>query len=106
VGRVETHEAATASIAVAAVEPPRRFAFRWGHPDGVEAREDNSLLVEFTLAPEGERTLFRVVETGPVEIGWPEEQKAKYPAQHREGRGIHLRNLRDYAGAQPPAAPL
>jgi uncharacterized protein YndB with AHSA1/START domain len=100
-----THEATTASIAVATVEPPRRFAFRWGHPDGGEAREGNSLLVEFTLAPEGERTLFRIVETGLVEIGWPEEQKAKYAAQNREGWGIHLGNLRDHATAHPPAAP-
>src|SRR2546421_12905677 len=53
-----------ARISVVTVAPPRTFSFRWAHPEGVEARKDNSVLVEFTLLPDGEDTPLRVVETG------------------------------------------
>ena len=68
------------------VEPPRRFAFRWGHPDGEAPVPGNSVLVEFTLTPEGtERTRLRVSETGLDGIGWPEAQKTSYAEDHRNG---------------------
>ena len=47
----------TARARVEAVEPPRRFAYRWFHyshaDDGGEHTPANSTLVEFTLTPEG-----------------------------------------------------
>jgi uncharacterized protein YndB with AHSA1/START domain len=67
----------TVALVVEAVEPPHRFAFRWGHPEGVAPVVGNSLLVEFTLIRQGaDRTLVRVVETGLAETGWPDERQA------------------------------
>src|SRR5579863_8247088 len=48
-------------VVVEAVEPPARFSFRWNWPAGEEPETGNSMLVEFTLIPEGdERTRLRV----------------------------------------------
>ncbi len=99
-GRART-QPTTAHISVQTVEPPHTFAFRWAHPVGAEARKDNSLLVEFTLAPEGENTRLRVVETGLDEIEWSDEQKSTYADEHNSGWGTHLPNLRAYASRQP-----
>src|ERR1700722_4695362 len=56
---------------VEAVEPPPRFAFRWNHPRDEEPAVGNSMLVEFTLRPEGdERTRLRVVESGHELPDW------------------------------------
>ena len=52
---------------VVAVEPPRRFAFRWrpfGGFDGVPILEGPNTLVEFTLHEHAEGTLLRLVESG------------------------------------------
>jgi len=58
----------TARARVEAVEPPRRFAYRWFHyshtDDGGEHTPGNSTLVEFTLTPDGTATRLRVVESG------------------------------------------
>jgi uncharacterized protein YndB with AHSA1/START domain len=43
-------------VVVETVDPPTRFSFRWNHPAGEEPAAENSLLVEFILAGEGERT--------------------------------------------------
>ncbi len=43
----------TFNVTVQSVEPPRSWAYRWNHPDGAEASERNSTLVEFTLEAEG-----------------------------------------------------
>ncbi len=75
-----------APLVVTTVDPPRHFAFRWGHPDGETPVPGNSVLVEFTLSPEGsERTRLRVSETGLEGISWSEEQKASYAEDHRNG---------------------
>jgi uncharacterized protein YndB with AHSA1/START domain len=51
---------------VEAVEPPRRFAYRWtAHFAGdAEPADGNSTLVEFILTPDGDGTRLRVVESG------------------------------------------
>ena len=50
-------------VVVEVVDPPTRFSFRWNHPPGEEPVPGNSMLVEFTLTPEGdERTRLRVTE--------------------------------------------
>jgi uncharacterized protein YndB with AHSA1/START domain len=53
---------------IEAVEPPRRFAWRWFHnshtDDGSDHTPANSTLVEFTLTPQGDATRLRVVESG------------------------------------------
>jgi uncharacterized protein YndB with AHSA1/START domain len=82
------------AIAVEIVDPPVRFAFRWGHPDGAAAVPENSVLVQFTLTSEGsDRTRLRVVETGLERTGWPEDELVRYADDHREGWAHHLGRL-------------
>jgi uncharacterized protein YndB with AHSA1/START domain len=81
---------------VEAVEPPTRFAFRWVQPSLV-ARLDNSMLVEFTLEPEGDGTRLRVVESGFDRVDWSNEEKARYAERHTEGWERLLGRLRDFA---------
>jgi uncharacterized protein YndB with AHSA1/START domain len=88
--------ALTAPLVVVTVEPPLRFSFRWGHPDGEAPVPGNSVLVEFTLSVEGdERTRLRVVESGLDAIGWPEEEKARYVDDHRHGWAMYFGRLDD-----------
>ena len=87
-------EMITARLVVETVDPPHRFAYRWAHPEGDVPRAGNSVLVEFTLSVEGaERTRLRVVETGLDAIGWPDEDKARFVAEHRDGWATHLGRL-------------
>ena len=54
----------------------------------------NSMLVEFTLTPEGdERTRLRVVESGHELLAWPDEEKERYAGEHRDGWGEYLDRL-------------
>ncbi len=65
---------------VEAVEPPRRFAYRWtAHhaAQGAEPAEGNSTLVEFTLTPEGDGTRLRVVESGFASLATDEQARVK-----------------------------
>jgi uncharacterized protein YndB with AHSA1/START domain len=88
-------------IVVEAVEPPTRFAFRWNHPAGQEPASDNSMLVEFTLAGEGDRTRLRVVESGHELRDWPDSEKNRYAEEHRGGWGTFLGRLAALL-AEPP----
>lgn len=89
-----------ANLRVVTVEPPRAFAFRWSYPEGEEPREDNSMLVEFTLTPEGDNTRLRVTETGLHHLPWSDEEKATYADDHNGGWEHHLGSLRSYASQQ------
>jgi uncharacterized protein YndB with AHSA1/START domain len=60
----------TVAITVVDAQPPRRFSFRWTHPEGAEAAPGNSLLVTFELTPSGTGTRLRLTETGFREMGW------------------------------------
>jgi uncharacterized protein YndB with AHSA1/START domain len=84
-------------LQVEAVDPPRRFAFRWVQPAGTVVREANSMLVEFTLHPEASGTRLRVVESGFDAIDWSEEEKQRYADNHSRGWHSLLGRLRDYA---------
>ncbi len=57
----------TFEFAIAAIEPERRFAFRW-HPYAIDANVDYSsepmTLVEFTLETVDGGTMLKVVESG------------------------------------------
>ena len=70
-------EHGTARARVEAVEPPRRFAYRWTahHAREEEPAEGNSTLVEFTLEPEDGATLLRVVESGFAALATTDEQR-------------------------------
>jgi uncharacterized protein YndB with AHSA1/START domain len=81
-------------VVVEVVDPPTRFSFRWNHPRGEEPVAGNSMLVEFTLTPEGgERTRLRVVESGHELLTWPNAEKKRYADEHREGWGEYLDRL-------------
>lgn len=73
-------------VAVEAVDPPARFSLRWNHPRGAEPTVGNSMLVEFTLTPEGgERTRLRVTESGHELRNWPDAEKQRYADDHSKG---------------------
>lgn len=60
---------------IVAVEPPRYFSYRWASAyPGEEATEDNSTLVEFTLAPDGDGTRLRVEESGFARLEIPADR--------------------------------
>ena len=81
-------------VVVETVEPPTRFSFRWNYPSGQEPVVGNSMLVEFTLTPEGpERTRLRVVESGHELRDWPDEEKRRYADEHEGGWGEYLDRL-------------
>jgi uncharacterized protein YndB with AHSA1/START domain len=78
-------------VVVEAVEPPARFSFRWNHPRDAEPAPGNSMLVEFSLTPEGDgRTRLRVTETGHELRAWPAAEQQRYADEHREGWGDFL----------------
>jgi uncharacterized protein YndB with AHSA1/START domain len=73
-------------VVVETVDPPTRFSFRWNYPREEEPVAGNSMLVEFTLTPEGdERTRLRVAESGHELLGWPDAEKQRYADEHRGG---------------------
>ncbi|HXA31664.1 MAG TPA: SRPBCC domain-containing protein [Acidimicrobiales bacterium] len=81
-------------VVVETVEPPTRFSFRWNHPHDEEPVVGNSMLVEFTLTPEGdEQTHLRVTESGHEVRAWPASEKERYANEHRGGWGEFLHRL-------------
>jgi uncharacterized protein YndB with AHSA1/START domain len=84
-------------ITVVAADRPHRFAYRWTHPPGEAATEDNSTLVTFTLVAQGdERTHLRVVESGLERLALSDEEKQRFRDDHQHGwqiQGERLRNL-------------
>ena len=96
-GRMRFKSGDSYKLQIEAVEPPRRFTFRWVQPEGSVVRADNSMLVEFTLQPEAGRTRLRVVESGFDTVDWWDAQKAKYTESHSSGWQTIVGRLRDYA---------
>jgi uncharacterized protein YndB with AHSA1/START domain len=89
------------SVVVETVEPPIRFSFRWNHPASEEPAAGNSLLVEFTLAGEGEGTRLRVVESGLDLLAWPDSEKRRYAKEHNGGWGKFLDRLARLCAERP-----
>jgi uncharacterized protein YndB with AHSA1/START domain len=91
---------------VEAVEPPRRFAFRWvlaGEPQA-EPTPANSTLTEFTLAAEGDGTRVAVVESGFDGLDVEAAERATLLASHIPGWENELGELAAHArgaAAQP-----
>ncbi|MGO9384467.1 MAG: SRPBCC domain-containing protein [Mycobacterium sp.] len=82
------------AVVVETVDPPTRFSFRWNHPAGEVPVAGNSMLVEFTLTPEGaERTRLRVVESGHELRDWSDTEKRRYADEHRDGWAEFLDRL-------------
>jgi uncharacterized protein YndB with AHSA1/START domain len=81
-------------VVVEVVDPPKRFSFRWNYPDGEEPVVGNSILVEFTLTPEGnERTRLRVNESGHDLRDWSDAEKKRYADEHQGGWSEFLDRL-------------
>ncbi len=85
-------------VVVDTVDPPARFSFRWNFPAGEEPVTGNSMLVEFTLTPDGdERTHLRVCESGHELRAWPDAEKQRYADEHQEGWAEYLDRLASVA---------
>ena len=85
---------------VVAVEPHSRFSYRWGpfkDPGGEQPVEGNSTLVEFTLAPAGDGTRLRVVESGFASLATSDEQRTQNVEGNTRGWEIETDELREYA---------
>ena len=87
----------TVNITIVETVRGERFSFRWVHPDGTTATADNSMLVTFALASDGEGTLLRVTEEGMREQGWEAAVLEEYYASHDDGWTRHLADLAIYA---------
>ncbi len=99
-GTLTWEEYGTVQLRVERVERPHRFAFRWIYPEGDEPRAGNSLLVEFTLSPQGGGTRLHVVESGLAELDWDQDRKTDYAAEHEQGWEQHLGALGSYVSEQ------
>jgi uncharacterized protein YndB with AHSA1/START domain len=70
------HAGAKATWQIVAMEPPRRFAYRW-HPfsvENVDYGNEPTTLVEFTLSETADGVLLRIVESGIDDI--PQSRRA------------------------------
>ena len=90
-GRVET------------VEPPHRFAFRWGvlrgRTDDEAFRDETATLVEFTLveADGGAATTLHLAESGFASLDADEAVRTRQHADNTQGWGKELDELRRHA---------
>ncbi len=85
---------------VEAVEPPRRFAWRWLHVDAdapAEPTPANSTLVEFTLTAEGGGTRVAVVESGFDGLDVDIAARGELFAAHTGGWAAELGELVEHA---------
>jgi len=88
-------------IRVMEVEPHRRFCFRWGHPESTAPGEQNSALVEFSLAEEAGGTRLRVLESGIDAVTHDQMSRARYLEDHAHGWERHLGEMLDYVTSKP-----
>jgi uncharacterized protein YndB with AHSA1/START domain len=96
-----TAEPRIVRVSVQSVDPARSFSYRWQHPQGAPARAGNSLLVTFTLSPEGAGTRLRVVETGLEEMSWTRQEQDTYIAEHNRGWVGHFGRLQAHLAERP-----
>ena len=95
-----TSQRMAVKLVVEAAEAPHRFAFRWDYPEGEQPGEGNSLLVEFSLAAEGDSTRLRVTESGLAALRRPGQDPAGYYEAHDKGWDAHLASLQNYVARQ------
>ncbi|GAB3051925.1 SRPBCC family protein [Intrasporangium mesophilum] len=73
-------------VEVVKVEPQTYLAYRWASAfPGEPVRDDNSTLIEFTLASEGDQTRLKVVESGFAALVGGEQVGAKAHADNTGG---------------------
>jgi uncharacterized protein YndB with AHSA1/START domain len=93
-------EYGTVHARVERVEAPRVFAYRWApfpEPGGKEPVEGNSTLVEFSLAPDGDGTRVRVVESGFHSLDASDEHRRSLHGENSEGWEMELGHLAEHA---------
>jgi uncharacterized protein YndB with AHSA1/START domain len=90
-------------VVVERSEPPSFFSYRWAaRSPGADPVAGNSTLVEFTLAPEGDGTRLRVVESG---FGSLDAEQEEYVRDNTQGWEGALSSLREHvAKAEAHAA--
>ncbi len=95
------HAGAKATWQIVAVEPPRRFAYRW-HPFAVEPNVDYgaepTTLVEFTLSEVPDGVLLRIVESGFDAI--PEARRADAFEANSRGWAKQTELVRTYLSSE------
>jgi uncharacterized protein YndB with AHSA1/START domain len=84
------------SFTVVDARPPETFVFRWTHPAGEPAAENNSLLVTFDLTPSRGGTLLKMTETGFREMGWQLAVLEQQFAEHNAGWDFYLPRIAPY----------
>jgi len=94
--RLSWEEHGSIEARVERVEPERLFAFRWPL-FGETIAQGNSTLVEFSLAPEGEATRVKVVESGFAELAIPEDQQRRHVEENTEGWKGEVGHLVEHA---------
>ena len=95
--RQEPHAGTKSTWQIVAVEPMRRFAYRW-HPFAIETLVDYdrepTTLVEFTLSETPEGVLLTIVESGFDAI--PQGRRSAAFEANSEGWGIQSDMVRRY----------
>jgi uncharacterized protein YndB with AHSA1/START domain len=93
----------TVRARVERVEPHRLFSYRWGSEMGAEPEDGASTLVEFTLEPDGDGTLLRVVESGFASLDVPADDRERRIRENTGGWEEQLRNVAEYARSEAAA---
>jgi uncharacterized protein YndB with AHSA1/START domain len=95
--RQEPHNGVKSTWHIVAIEPKRRFAYRW-HPfaidPGVDYEREPTTLVEFTLAETPEGVLLTITESGFDAI--PEARRSASFEANAEGWSIQADLVRRY----------
>ncbi|HVB00541.1 MAG TPA: SRPBCC family protein [Acidimicrobiales bacterium] len=100
-------EHGTYPTVIVELDPPFYMSYRWASAfPGVTATESNSTLVEFSLTPEADGTILRVVESGFDSISIPPERdpSAGYESHSQGWTGV-VEKLKQYTEGQD-ASPL
>jgi uncharacterized protein YndB with AHSA1/START domain len=96
--RQEPHVGVTSAWQIVAVEPQRRFAYRW-HPfavdPGIDYDREPTTLVEFTLSETPDGVLLTITESGFDAI--PEARRSASFEANAEGWAIQADLVRRYA---------
>ena len=82
-------------VLIERVDPPNYMACRWASSfPGEEPKEGNSTLIEFTLIPEANGTVLRVVESGFSQLTTNNDDRMKFFRENTEGWKQQLDYLR------------
>jgi len=85
-------------VRVEHVDPPTNVSYRWSSAfPGEQIRDDNSTLIEFTLADEGGMTRLRVVESGFGGLAGGDELRRKAVEDNTGGWAEMIENVKTRA---------